>query len=479
MTEPELMIINYTTKKKSMDIKKIIGFCLLLMVIAGVFAEDLKINVEGLNFFDPNNRTVIDVNYGIKYRDLTFKVNETENGAIAGLRIEVKIYNNNKILHQETFAQKIIVSSLDDTKSSILEHIDRYSFDYASPGNTLEIKFVDIVSENTYIYKKDLTIINNKFISDVEFNDYISREKNDKYKYMYRGDILYKSNPARIFYKEAIDSLYCYFQLQGLSKNSKINWKYNYTIEIKDSFKQQVAYIEKTGLSSTEIANISQGIDLQNLSKGIYFVTVRSLDKFENNRTTTDFSISDYPGETYNVLADNNDEYYLMKYFGYANSYSNWQDYTTAKKRQEINKFWFRYANDVNLPVDKLMPLIKERVEYANLKFSHHKAGWSSDRGKIYILYGAPDDKEKFLVGELDATDKYDSDALLERRAVFNDKEYEIWRYTSTRLASYTFIDINMNNGHKLIYVYNDDDIPVSADYKFYLGQDFNEERLK
>eukprot|EP00831_Metopus_contortus_P030849 TRINITY_DN25248_c0_g1_i1.p2 TRINITY_DN25248_c0_g1~~TRINITY_DN25248_c0_g1_i1.p2 ORF type:complete len:151 (-),score=42.26 TRINITY_DN25248_c0_g1_i1:326-778(-) len=85
----------------------------------------------------------------------------------------------------------------------------------------------------------------------------------------------------------------------------------------------------------------------------------------------------------------------------------------------------------------------------------------------------------EFLVGELDATDKYDSDALLERKAVFNDKEYEIWRYTSKRLASYTFFDVNMNNGHKLIYVYNDDDIPVSSDYKFYLGQDFDEERLK
>lgn len=462
-----------------MDIKKLVGFCVLSLMTIGVFAGNLNINVEGLNFFDPNNRTIIDVNYSIKYKDLTFKVTDDNSGAIGGLRIEVKIYNKDKILLQDTFAEKIIVYSLKDTESSLLEHIDRYSFDYASPGNILEMTFVDIVSEDTHVFRKELPIINDRFISDVEFNDYVSSVKSDKYKYMYRGDLLYKSNPARIFYKETIDSLYCYFQLKGLTRNSKIDWKYNYAIEIKDSFKQQVDYIEKSGLSKTEIANISQGIDLQKLPKGMYFVTVKSLDKFENNRTYTDFSISDYPGETYNILPNRDDEFTLMKYFGYNQTSNSWKSFTSAKKREEINKFWVRYANNMNLSPENLIPTITERVEYANRKFSHHQQGWESDRGKVYILYGAPDDIEKFLVGELDATDKYDSDALLERKAIFNDKEYEVWRYTSQKLASYTFFDVNMNNGHKLIYVYNDADINVSADYRFYLGQDFDEERLK
>jgi GWxTD domain-containing protein len=296
---------------------------------------------------------------------------------------------------------------------------------------------------------------------------------------MYRGDTLYKSNPSRIFYQETADSIYAYFQLAGLTRNSKIDWKYSYAVVITNALKQQVEYFERRGLSKTKIANITTAIDIQNLPKGIYYVTVKSLSKLENNKTTTDFSISDYPGETYNVLANRDEEYDLMKYFGYSQSPNSWKNYSPSKKRQEINKFWFRYATDSNISVEDLTSLIKERVEYANLKFSHHKDGWTSDRGKIYVRYGAPDDIEKFLVGELDATDKYDSDALLERKAVFNDKEYEIWRYTTKRLASYTFFDVNMNNGHKLIYVYNDDETPVSSDYKFYLGQDFDEERLK
>ncbi len=479
MIGPELKTINFITKKKSMGIRKLFGFCLLFSMVVGVFAEDLNISVEGLNFFESNDRTIIDVNYSIKYENLTFKVNEDNSGAIAGLRVEVKILQNNKILHQESFAEQIIVTSLVDMKSFSREHIDRYSFDYASEGNVLEMKFIDMVSSDTYIFKKELPLINNNFVSDVEFNDYISTDKNEKYKYMYRGNTLYKSNPSRVFYKETTDSLYCYFQLAGLPRQSKLTWKYKYAFIIKDSFQQQVDYFEKSGLSNTEIANITQGIDIQKLPKGIYYVTVKSLDKFENNRTNTDFSISDYPGETYSILSNRDDEYQLMKYFGYLQTPNTWGNYSGAKKRQEINKFWFRYANDSNISVDNLISLIRERVEYANLKFSHHQDGWTSDRGKVYILYGAPDDVEKFLVGELDATDKYDSDALLERKAVFNDKEYEIWRYTSKRLASYTFFDVNMNNGHKLIYVYNDDDIPVSSDYKFYLGQDFDEERLK
>jgi len=462
-----------------MDIKKICALGLLFFVIIGLSAEGLNISVEGLNFFEPTNRTIIDVNYSVKYKDLTFKSNDDNSGAIAGLRVEVKIYNNNKILHQETFAEQIIVTSLDDTKSSLLEHIDRYSFDYSSLGNTLELKFVDIVSNNYYVFKEELKLINDKFISDVEFNDYITSEKNDQYKYMYRGNTLYKSNPSRVFYQETIDTLYCYFQLKGLSKNSKIDWKYNYAVEIKDSFNQQVEYIQKSGLSNSEIANIKHGISLQSLPKGMYNIIFISLDNLNNNRTYTDFSISDYPGETYDILDNREDEFQIMKYYGYNQTQASWNNYTNAKKRQEINKFWLRYANTINLTPDKLISILNERVEYADLKFSHHKAGWSSDRGKVYILYGPPDDIEKFNIGELDATDKYDSDALFERKAVFNDREYEIWRYTSKKLASYTFFDINMNNGHKLIYVYNDDNIPVSADYKFYLGQSFDENRLK
>lgn len=461
-----------------MDFKKLIGL-LLVLFIGVVSAENLRISVEGLNFFESENRTLVDVNYSIKYNDLTFKVNDDKSGAIAGLRVEVKIVSGEKILHQESFAEKIIITTLEDIESTSLEHIDRYSFDYASPGNMLEMTFIDLVSNETYIFKKVLPVINDKFISDVELNDYITKGNKERYQYMYRGDYLYKANPSRIFYKETSDSVYCYFQLTGLTRNSKIDWKYNYSIEIKDGFQQQVDYIEKSGVYANSTASIKQGINIEALSKGIYYITVKNMDKFENNRNSTDFSISDYVGPSYNILADLDDEYQLMKYFGYSQSSVLWKNFLTSKKRREINQFWMRYSNAVNQPVETFLGKLKEKVEYANRKYSHHKQGWSSDRGKIYILFGAPDEIEKFLVGEVDATDKYDSEALIDKRAVFNDKEYEIWRYTSTKLASYTFFDINMNNSHKLVYVYNDPNITVSSDYKFYFGQDFDENRLK
>ncbi len=479
MIDLESKTTNYTTKKKSMISKKTFILLVLLSMIAMSWAKNLNISVEGLNFFDANQRTIIDVNYSVKYQDLTFKINEDKSGAIAGLRIEVKIYNSNKILHQEAFAEQIIVSDLKDIESKTREHIDRYSFDYPSSGNTLEMKFIDMVSKDTYIFQKDLKLINDRYISDVELNDYVSTQVNDKFKYMYRGKKLYKSNPSRIFYKETIDSLYAYFQLQGLTRHSKSQWKYDYIIEVKDSFDQQVDFMQKSGLSNSETANITQAINIQKLPKGIYYVTVKSLNQVENNRTYTDFSISDYPGETYYIFDNRDDEFKLMRYFGYSNTQSSWDAFTSSRKRQEINKFWERYANSQAITPEMLISTLKERIDYSNQKFSHHKPGWASDRGKIYILYGPPDDIEKFMVGELDATDKYDADALLERRAVFNDKEYEIWRYATKKLASYTFFDVNMNNGHKLIYVYNDNDINVSADYKFYLGQDFDVERLK
>ncbi|MHA6246742.1 GWxTD domain-containing protein [Pontibacter sp. CAU 1760] len=72
---------------------------------------------------------------------------------------------------------------------------------------------------------------------------------------------------------------------------------------------------------------------------------------------------------------------------------------TTSKEREQLNaardkkaaidKFWLELAGNKSKGRD----LIKEfysRVEYANTLFSSHKAGWATDRGMIYIIYGKP-----------------------------------------------------------------------------------------
>ncbi|HKK39756.1 MAG TPA: GWxTD domain-containing protein, partial [Cryomorphaceae bacterium] len=55
----------------------------------------------------------------------------------------------------------------------------------------------------------------------------------------------------------------------------------------------------------------------------------------------------------------------------------------------EIEKFWVDWAGDRNR-ARKNIEAYYNRVETANRMFSSHLEGWKSDRGLIFIIYGAP-----------------------------------------------------------------------------------------
>jgi GWxTD domain-containing protein len=482
MIEVELEIINYITKKKSMIIKRFILSIAFALMVISMFANGLNISVEGLNFFEESGKTIIDINYAVKYNNLTFKQDDKSGLFVAALKVDCAVINleTKKVVLRESFTEQIVVSNAADAQNETKIHNDRFGFDYDTEGNALVMKFTDVVSGAKYDFKKMLQHIDGRNVSDIELENYIADNLGNKSKHLLRNETLYFSNPERVFYKELSDSLYCYFQLKDLQKINKYQRQYNFKFSVEDSKGKTVVSEVVNGQVQGKIASLVKGVYIQDLAKGIYTIKVENIDKFDNNISTTDFSISDYIGEMVSMLPDPTEEYHLMKMFGYDNGLSSWKGYPRSRKIREINKFWNTYSATVDMSIEQLSEVIKERVAYCNLKFSSKSKGWKSDRAKIYILYGAPDDIDKYLVGELDATDQSNnSDVFMEGRGVFNDREYEIWRYTSSRIASYTFFDTKMDNSHKLIYVYNDPNMEISEDWKFYLGNDFDEEILK
>jgi len=78
-----------------------------------------------------------------------------------------------------------------------------------------------------------------------------------------------------------------------------------------------------------------------------------------------------------------------LAYFGYNDSISA-NDSIGKLSKLAIDNFWLGKAKNI----DKSRELIKtfyNRVLFANIYFSSFKAGWQTDRGMIYIIYGLPD----------------------------------------------------------------------------------------
>lgn len=119
-----------------------------------------------------------------------------------------------------------------------------------------------------------------------------------------------------------------------------------------------------------------------------------------------------------------------------------------ANPRQAVDKFWLGLGDNP----DRTRELIRKyysRVVEANKLFSSYKEGWKSDRGMIYIVYGAPNvvyrtsNSESWVYGDetsylstnftfVKVTNPFtDNDFSLDRAALYQANWYsaiDIWR---------------------------------------------------
>lgn len=94
----------------------------------------------------------------------------------------------------------------------------------------------------------------------------------------------------------------------------------------------------------------------------------------------------------------------------------------SAGERERLFKeFWARRDPTSGTEENELMDEYYRRVEYANAKFATNRAGWETDRGRIYVLYGEPTDIERHPFEA-------------------NTRPYEIWFYSQIA-RRFIFVD--------------------------------------
>ena len=67
---------------------------------------------------------------------------------------------------------------------------------------------------------------------------------------------------------------------------------------------------------------------------------------------------------------------------------------TDEERDQFIEQFWLRRDPDPDTPENEYKEEYYQRIQYANEKFSSGIPGWRTDRGRIYVKFGKPDEIE-------------------------------------------------------------------------------------
>ena len=72
---------------------------------------------------------------------------------------------------------------------------------------------------------------------------------------------------------------------------------------------------------------------------------------------------------------------------------------TNEEREQFIEQFWLRRSSNPDLPDNDFKEEHYRRIAYANEHFASGIPGWKTDRGRIYIIWGKPDEIDSHPTG--------------------------------------------------------------------------------
>jgi GWxTD domain-containing protein len=96
---------------------------------------------------------------------------------------------------------------------------------------------------------------------------------------------------------------------------------------------------------------------------------------------------------------------------------------TNEEREQFIESFWLRRSSNPDLPGNDFKEEHYRRIAYANEHFASGIPGWKTDRGRIYIIWGPPDEIESHPTGGT-----YDR-PMEEGGGTTTTYPWETWRY--------------------------------------------------
>jgi GWxTD domain-containing protein len=156
-----------------------------------------------------------------------------------------------------------------------------------------------------------------------------------------------------------------------------------------DTIRHDEASIPPTGT----VQEATYAVELSNLTPQRYTLKVRATadDREETRERSFGVRVAGIPMNITNLdLAVRQ-----LKYIATSQWMSKLRSAPADQKEKVFKEFWQDQAKNANADANELMEEYYRRVEYANEHFATNRAGWESDRGRIYVTYGEPTDIER------------------------------------------------------------------------------------
>ena len=323
------------------------------------------------------------------------------------------------------------------------------------------------VAAGEYLLKVELTDLNSTLSKQYEFDLPIEAFPKDK---LTMSDVQLASDikksaatPTRFskngydvipntdrFFGTGLPMLMIYSEIYNLKKaNEPDTAKYAVNYKILDgdglvirNFPDKIRV--KPGNSAVEVS----GLNIISFRSGTYFLEVTVKDLFNNESVSRkkkffifrqgDMAMADSAAEklrerklaaayerVYNEMSKEEvaSEFGAASYIATKEEKKIFKKLDLPAKRSFLAEFWGKRDQTPGTPQNEYRENYLKLMRTADQQFSSFGNGWKTDRGRILLLYGAPDETERF---------PYSSD----------NKPYQIWKYFSIQGGiSFYFVD--------------------------------------
>jgi GWxTD domain-containing protein len=367
----------------------------------------------------------------------------------------LKNNNNNKVVKKSWTTDAILNQDSLDIKGTVI--YDQWA-ELIEPGKySLSVEVWDQNSSNNGKAQTDISIPDmNKddFIaSQLEFAVKVEDDSTKK-TFFKAGKAIIPNSSRRFGILNPI--LYIYYELYNIPVSSGENLIVDYSIINSDARavkKLPSVHVRKPGRTSS----IMHGINVSSISSGIYELNVEirdsSTDKKINLSRRFEVIQPDYASlasrfsEGEAQIAGNQ-----IKFIASPAEYDFYNNLDLTGKAQFLVKFWQERDPSPGTIDNEYLKQIQQRYYYANEHFSWAKnEGWKSDRGRILIKYGMPDEIEA-----------HHSEA--------ETLSYEKWFYNTKQNYEFDFGDL-MNDGRFILLNSNKEGEVHNSNWKQEIGR--------
>ncbi len=392
----------------------------------------LRLNVDYASFRYDGARNYVEVYYSFYYKQL--KLVKDETGFKGGLVVQVLLKDIQKDSIVQGKAWKVPIELVDTATIERNRNLVGAMAFLIEPG---KYQFIIIARDLTDFSRFDTVIIpavinpvpsDKLWLSDVQLCSNIYHSEN-------RESIFYKNtfevipNPS-LLYGLGLPVLYYYAEIYNI--NTVNSDKYIVEWRVYDLFRNIVKNGRKVRAKTSANAVVEAGtVNLSNLPSGTYRFVLVAIDTVENKGVSSVkrfyvFNPNVVPPDTMRMFkgyelaseyagmseAELDKEFAVARYVAMPDEVNKYKRLKGEDaKRKFLSEFWKKRDPDKSTPINEFKIEYFRRVEYANQQFTiGSKEGWRTDRGRVYIMYGAPDEIERHP-SEVDS------------------KPYEIWYY--------------------------------------------------